>query len=265
MIKPPESINIPLPDFDSPADSRTPSKPKSDSVLSHAGSSHAGSSTDANPRTRGALPNIGSSPTPASPEDEDTPEETSEESELMQPWVTTVIIRNIPTRCTQDILLTYWPPDGSYDFLFFPYSVKQRRPSKYVFINFTSQEAKVAFYSRWNRQFLSEKTEKPLDIGVARIQGLEANIRYHKDAGITRRKLQPIILRGSSMVSHRPSEGANSAQEDPGASGRRPFEQEPSAIPSPPAVTGSRGMAMDATTPVTEAGTPESFLLRFSL
>lgn len=93
---------------------------------------------------------------------------------------TTLVLRNVQVRCSLDRLIAEWPPDGSYDFVCRPYSIKQRRPARYVFINFTRLSAAREFKERWSGRSLPDIAPAlPLDISVARIQGLRANLRLH--------------------------------------------------------------------------------------
>jgi len=93
---------------------------------------------------------------------------------------TTLVLRNVDVRCSLDRLMAEWPPDGSYDFICRPYSVKQRRPTRYAFVNFPRLSDAREFMERCNGQLLPDiAMALPLDIHMARVQGLQANLRLH--------------------------------------------------------------------------------------
>jgi len=117
-----------------------------------------------------------------------TPSSAGVDYRLIPPGVTTLVIRNVPARYTKELLMQEWPVDGTYDFLYLPFSLKQKRTAGFAFVNFTSHEAAVHFYSQWHSKSLRDHgTAKQLKIGVAEIQGLEENLR-HVAASVTRVK-----------------------------------------------------------------------------
>ncbi|CAE8616837.1 unnamed protein product [Polarella glacialis] len=90
---------------------------------------------------------------------------------------TTLVIRNIPARYTQEMLLTEFIPDGSFDFFFLPYSFKNARTMGIAFINFRTHALALDFQGRWHRHFLQDHGRtKHLDVAAATVQGLEANL-----------------------------------------------------------------------------------------
>lgn len=111
----------------------------------------------------------------------------------VEPWHTTLVVRNIPARCSHERLLQQWPNNGSYDFLFVPYSVKQRRASRYMFINFTSHKEMVSFMMKWHGAWLPDaslgpKLAEPLEMRPAKMQGLRANVRHHRSTASNRHR-----------------------------------------------------------------------------
>eukprot|EP00440_Ansanella_granifera_P033661 gb/GFBE01036523.1/.p1 GENE.gb/GFBE01036523.1/~~gb/GFBE01036523.1/.p1 ORF type:complete len:456 (+),score=67.24 gb/GFBE01036523.1/:1-1368(+) len=115
-------------------------------------------------------------------------------------WMTTIVVRNIPARYTQERLLEVWEPDGSYNFLYLPYSVRQKRGAGYVFINFCAHELAVAFWHRVQGTRLPGCEHlKSLDVAAADVQGLEDNLRYwgsRKLGRISNANFLPIVLDG---------------------------------------------------------------------
>lgn len=114
-------------------------------------------------------------------------EESEEESlsgkiPVMQlaPGATTLVVRNISVRFSQARMLDALPASTwSYDLLYLPFNWRQRRASGYMFINFISPEAAVAFGNHWHGRLFPNSVHrkaKSLNIGCAVLQGLEENI-----------------------------------------------------------------------------------------
>eukprot|EP00403_Amphidinium_massartii_P014975 CAMPEP_0178421802 /NCGR_PEP_ID=MMETSP0689_2-20121128/26837_1 /TAXON_ID=160604 /ORGANISM="Amphidinium massartii, Strain CS-259" /LENGTH=638 /DNA_ID=CAMNT_0020043329 /DNA_START=54 /DNA_END=1970 /DNA_ORIENTATION=+ len=117
----------------------------------------------------------------------------------------TLMVRNIPMRYTQDMLLVEWPPQGSFDFLYLPICIDKKRNASFAFVNFVSLEAAQAFYKRWHKQRLEHySARKPLDISPADVQGREENllqIMRNKTFRIRNAHFQPAIFEGDERVS----------------------------------------------------------------
>lgn len=110
---------------------------------------------------------------------------------------TTLVVHNVPDRYTQERLLMEWKPDGSYDFLYLPYRFKQRRASRYAFINFTTEEYARQFRKDWDGQRLPG-SKHSLSIRVARLQGLAANIELH--CGEKDERSRPVVFRNQQRI-----------------------------------------------------------------
>jgi len=95
-----------------------------------------------------------------------------------------------------------WPVDGTYDLLYLPFSFKQKRTAGYAFVNFTTHEAAVDFYSRWHGKSLRDQgTAKRLSIGTAETQGLEGNLRLLAACSrIKNSKYLPSVFNGIDEV-----------------------------------------------------------------
>lgn len=97
---------------------------------------------------------------------------------------TTVMVRNVPIKYTQAMLLAEWPNNGDYDFLHLPVSNDGdalHRNLSYAFINFTSQEKALAFKEQWQGKRLAHfSSRKPLNISHADIQGRNSNLLQMK-------------------------------------------------------------------------------------
>lgn len=102
--------------------------------------------------------------------------------------VTTLVIRNIPARYTQSMLLhEFGGPDGSFDFFYLPYSFRDSKTVGVAFINFRSHHAAVCFQEMWHRCFLwGTGRGKHLDVVAATIQGLVGNLKQFNPKCIAR-------------------------------------------------------------------------------
>lgn len=119
---------------------------------------------------------------------------------------TTLMVRNIPGRYTQDMLLEAWPNNGSYDFLYLPQDwVSPPKHLNYAFINFTTEDHALTFFARWHRKRLGEyRSRKALNIRFADVQGRERNILRLKNGRFRNpqsRAVEPIIFDGEKKVS----------------------------------------------------------------
>lgn len=117
---------------------------------------------------------------------------------------TTLMISNIPTRCTQARLLDKWPADGSFDFLYLPCRFGEHKNFGYAFVNFVSHDLATEFYSKWQGKVIGTGAGiKPLVITWASIQGRDQNIKQSLNRKIKRIRnpnFQPAIFEGSIRV-----------------------------------------------------------------
>jgi hypothetical protein len=114
------------------------------------------------------------------------------------------MVRNVPIRYTQDMLLAEWPHDANYDFLYLPFCFKTRKNLGFAFVNFSTPEHAQAFCARWHKQRLrNHDAKKPLDIREADLQG-----RFHTILRLTKRKacriknshFKPVIFAGRERI-----------------------------------------------------------------
>jgi len=124
----------------------------------------------------------------------------------VQPQATTLMIRNIPVRYTQDMLLKEWPnDDGSYNFLYLPICIKRKCNASYCFLNFVTPQAALAFATVWHhKRLMCYSSRKPLDISLADLQGLDANLSScmrNKTSRIRNSHFQPVLFVGKRRVS----------------------------------------------------------------
>eukprot|EP00930_Biecheleria_cincta_P095403 TRINITY_DN87365_c0_g1_i1.p1 TRINITY_DN87365_c0_g1~~TRINITY_DN87365_c0_g1_i1.p1 ORF type:complete len:539 (+),score=101.06 TRINITY_DN87365_c0_g1_i1:83-1618(+) len=111
---------------------------------------------------------------------------------------TTLVIRNVPARYDQEMLLLEWDPSHGFDFLHLPYSIRERRTMGYAFLNFRTHDLARKFQLKVQSTFLSAHGHtKHLDVAAATNQGLEANLRQFKGRNLNRmlsKELLPIIF-----------------------------------------------------------------------
>lgn len=127
------------------------------------------------------------------------------ENRLGNSGATTLMVRNIPVRYTQEMLLKEWPNKGTYDFLYLPICIKKKCNASFAFINFLTPEAAQAFAEKWHHErlvFFSSR--KPLDISLADLQGLEKNLLQcmnNKTSRIRNVRFQPAVFKGDERIS----------------------------------------------------------------
>jgi len=115
------------------------------------------------------------------------PETNSLPVSILPPGVTTIVVRNVPARFSRDQLLQFWPPDGTYDLIYLPYSMRQQRRSGLVFINMISHEEALGFTAKWHGRKISNVVgAKPLHVGVADVQGFIGNLKHFKGSNVAR-------------------------------------------------------------------------------
>jgi len=128
----------------------------------------------------------------------------SKPARILPPGITTIVVRNIPARFSQEKLLEVWPPDGSFNLLYLPYSFQRRRRSGIGFINMVSHEAAVEFTARWHGQKLADiGGAKRLDVGVADVQGFAGNLKHLKTSNIGRISNEyflPVAFKGTKKL-----------------------------------------------------------------
>jgi hypothetical protein len=119
--------------------------------------------------------------------------------------VRTLIVRNIPSRCTQEQLLKIWPPAGSYNVLYLPFSPIQHRRVDYAFINFISKQALHQFCDRWEGvSLMPHISSKRLEIKLADVQGYERNlVEFRRNRKIRETKCDwylPVIIHPDGSI-----------------------------------------------------------------
>ena len=94
---------------------------------------------------------------------------------------TTVMIRNIPRKCSQRMLMSDITCLGfgdKVDFVYLPTDISSAKNLGYAFVNFKSSESANEFRGRFHKKHLSSLrgSRAGLSVTFAVIQGLEANV-----------------------------------------------------------------------------------------
>eukprot|EP00442_Polarella_glacialis_P028378 CAMPEP_0115102728 /NCGR_PEP_ID=MMETSP0227-20121206/34094_1 /TAXON_ID=89957 /ORGANISM="Polarella glacialis, Strain CCMP 1383" /LENGTH=216 /DNA_ID=CAMNT_0002498913 /DNA_START=37 /DNA_END=687 /DNA_ORIENTATION=+ len=97
--------------------------------------------------------------------------------DIISGGVTTLVIHNVPNRYSQEALVQDFK-GFSFDFLFLPFRVKQRRSSKYAFVNFSSPTEAAIFRARFDGTCLGT-SKIPVTVGNAKTQGFASNVLLH--------------------------------------------------------------------------------------
>eukprot|EP00826_Nyctotherus_ovalis_P026088 TRINITY_DN2035_c0_g1_i5.p2 TRINITY_DN2035_c0_g1~~TRINITY_DN2035_c0_g1_i5.p2 ORF type:complete len:147 (-),score=25.78 TRINITY_DN2035_c0_g1_i5:273-713(-) len=96
---------------------------------------------------------------------------------------TTVMIKNIPNKYTQKMLLDKINSNHSmeYDFLYLPIDQNNNCNMGYAFINFTSPYYILRFYAEMSaKKWEKFNSEKRCQLAYAKVQGLEGLMKYLK-------------------------------------------------------------------------------------
>jgi len=117
---------------------------------------------------------------------------------------TTLMIRNIPNRCTQIELvneLEYLGFAGTFDFLYIPLDKGTLSNVGYAFVNFSTPQAaaKCMTIFKGYRLLTHRRVSAKLSTAsVAHIQGLEANLRHYENSAVKNARVQesrPIVMK----------------------------------------------------------------------
>lgn len=116
---------------------------------------------------------------------------------------TTIMIRNLPVRLTQQRLMQELADTGfagAFDFCYMPFCFNSGEGKGFAFVNFITPPLARVFMSAWRgvRPFGIGASEQALNISYGALQGLDANIARWDSARMRRVKnpeLRPFILK----------------------------------------------------------------------
>lgn len=121
--------------------------------------------------------------------------------------VTTVMLRNIPNKYTQNSLLQEINDlgfAGSFDFFYLPMDVHNRSNVGYAFINFLvpndAERFRVKFSDHCFQRFQSRKISS---VCTAHVQGLYENLRHFENRAVSHSRndqYRPVVLRDGARV-----------------------------------------------------------------
>lgn len=117
---------------------------------------------------------------------------------------TTIMLRNIPNKYTQRMLLTVVHDagfkEGSFDFFYLPIDFRNKCNIGYAFINFLEHEAAKRFSEAFEGyQLRAFNSQKVCSVSWARVQGLDANIEHYRNspvAALPIAQYRPLLFEG---------------------------------------------------------------------
>jgi len=98
---------------------------------------------------------------------------------------TTIMIKNIPNKYNQEMLLNVLEAKyvGQYDFFYLPIDFKNKCNLGYAFVNFVESKDALRFYQEFHRQKWSDfNSKKVCEITYARVQGKKALVEHFKNS-----------------------------------------------------------------------------------
>ena len=113
---------------------------------------------------------------------------------------TTLMIKNIPNKYTQRLLLDTIDKyhADTYDFFYIPIDFRNKCNVGYAFINFKGLRELCTFYSNFNgKKWEKFNSEKICTLTYARVQGRERLVTHFKSSSIMKQgdhRLKPILL-----------------------------------------------------------------------
>jgi len=119
--------------------------------------------------------------------------------------ITTVMLRNLPNKYTQVMLLEELLQSGfigTFDFLYLPIDPETNANRGYAFINFTDPSfANMLRMAYEGRKMCRFNSDKVVSVAPAALQGFEANFAHYSAARVSRGDptARPLFLRESSM------------------------------------------------------------------
>ncbi|CRG93810.1 RNA-binding protein mei2 homologue, putative [Plasmodium gallinaceum] len=127
--------------------------------------------------------------------------------------LTTVMLRNIPNKYTQNMLMAVMNEHfkGLYDFFYLPIDFRNKCNVGYAFINFIHPHYAELFIKFFNNYKLNAfKSNKVCSVTWGRVQGLKANIEHYRNSAIMTIPIpqyKPILFQNGIAVSWPESDG----------------------------------------------------------
>ncbi|CAJ1426924.1 unnamed protein product [Effrenium voratum] len=121
--------------------------------------------------------------------------------------VTTMMLRNIPNKYTQNSLLQEINDmgfSGTFNFFYLPMDVHNRSNVGYAFINFLRPDDAELFRSKFSdHRFQRFQSRKISSVCTAHVQGLHENLRHFQNRAVTHARndqYRPVVFRNGSRV-----------------------------------------------------------------
>eukprot|EP00339_Tiarina_fusa_P000192 CAMPEP_0117002222 /NCGR_PEP_ID=MMETSP0472-20121206/3971_1 /TAXON_ID=693140 ORGANISM="Tiarina fusus, Strain LIS" /NCGR_SAMPLE_ID=MMETSP0472 /ASSEMBLY_ACC=CAM_ASM_000603 /LENGTH=896 /DNA_ID=CAMNT_0004702513 /DNA_START=204 /DNA_END=2894 /DNA_ORIENTATION=- len=134
---------------------------------------------------------------------------------------TSLMVRNIPNKYTQQMLLSEFTENGHgpgiIDFFYLPIDFKNRCNRGYAFINFVDHRDILPFHRRYyGKHWRTFNSDKICDITYARIQGKSAMLKRFENSALMEKdeEYKPLVF-----VSHGPEKGTRLPFPDPSNKG----------------------------------------------
>jgi hypothetical protein len=138
-------------------------------------------------------------PTTVEEETQQTPlDEFADEHARSQELWTTVMIRNIPCRYSQDELYLEVAEIGfAFNFLYLPPARRSPGNLGYAFVNFVDPTHALAFVEAFTgHAFVCQpKSKKRAEVMFAKLQGFEENVAFYSNVKVTKSKYRPFVDR----------------------------------------------------------------------
>mmetsp|Transcript_44962 Transcript_44962/g.143395 ORF Transcript_44962/g.143395 Transcript_44962/m.143395 type:complete len:387 (+) Transcript_44962:76-1236(+) len=120
---------------------------------------------------------------------------------------TTLMLRNIPNKYTQNLLMKEIDASGftgTYDFFYLPMDVHNRSNVGYAFINFADSADAKRFYQVFDEhRFQQIQSRKVSSVSYGHVQGLLANLKHFENRAVTHSQndqYRPVVLQGGKRV-----------------------------------------------------------------
>jgi hypothetical protein len=130
---------------------------------------------------------------------------------------TSLMVRNIPNKYTQQMLLSEFTENGHgpgiIDFFYLPIDFKNRCNRGYAFINFVDYRDIISFHRRYySKHWRTFNSDKICDITYARIQGKSAMLKRFENSALMEKdeEYKPLVF-----ASHGPDKGTRLPFPDP--------------------------------------------------
>jgi len=158
------------------------------------------------PLTRIRPPSIfPGNPLSALPTQPNTPQQYTPVEEVAEK--TTVMLRNIPNKYTQRMLLDQLNRsgfEGKYDFFYLPIDFRNRCNVGYAFINFHTNATASEFKQMFDGLRLTGfNSQKICEVSYARVQGLKSNIQHYRNSpvnGISVPEYRPLLFANGQEI-----------------------------------------------------------------